>query len=329
MIRLAVALAAWLLPAAPGHAGDAPAFSLPVACGFGPAADCYVQNYVDLDPGPGFADPTCGPLGYDGDRGTDLAVRTLVELRAGVPVLAAADGTVRAIRDGEPDHAGLDHDPAAARDRAAGNAVVLDHGGGWETQYSHLRRGSVAVRPGERVRRGQRIGLMGLSGNTQFPHLEFAVRREGVPVDPFTGRPAGGGCGPGGESLWAEEAEASLAYRAGGLLALGLAGERPDLLAALSGAYAAAPEPQAGALVGWAVAWGLRAGDRETLILRAPDGRILAERRAEIPGNKARWFGFAGTRMPGGIPPGAYALTYRVDRKGRAVIEAERTVAID
>ncbi|WP_247877773.1 M23 family metallopeptidase [Azospirillum thiophilum] len=51
----------------------------------------------------------------------------------------------------------------------AGNAVVVDHGNGWETQYSHLKRGSVAVRPGVRVEAGTVLGQIGLSGRTEFP----------------------------------------------------------------------------------------------------------------------------------------------------------------
>ncbi len=321
MRRLLPLLLLWALPA---QAQEGPLFALPLDCDF--QTLCYVQNYVDLDPGPGFADPTCGPLGYDGDRGTDLAVPTLPDLKRGIPVVAAADGLVAATRDGEPEHFGLDYDPEAIRGREAGNAVRLDHGGGWETQYNHLRRGSVAVRPGERVRRGQRLGLMGLSGRTQFPHLEFAVRRDGGAVDPFTGRALGGGCGPGGTPLWTADAAAALSYRAGGLLELGFATERPALVAALSGTYAAEAAADPPALVGWAAAWGLRAGDRETLVLTDPAGGVIAERTAEIPQNKARWFSFSGTRRPAaGWSSGTYRLDYRIERDGAPLVAASET----
>jgi D-3-phosphoglycerate dehydrogenase len=45
--------------------------------------------------------------------------------------------------------------------RECGNGVVIAHEDGWETQYCHMRRGSVAVQPGERVARGQTLGLVG------------------------------------------------------------------------------------------------------------------------------------------------------------------------
>ena len=43
---------------------------------------------------------------------------------------------------------------------AGGNGVVIDHGGGWISQYSHLRSGSVRVHPGDRVSAGQPLGLV-------------------------------------------------------------------------------------------------------------------------------------------------------------------------
>ncbi len=63
-----------------------------------------------------------------------------------------------------------------------GRLVVLDHGAGLQTTYSHL---SVAlVNPGEEVEPGQVIGRIGNSGWSTGPHLFFEVRRNGVPIDP-------------------------------------------------------------------------------------------------------------------------------------------------
>ena len=74
---------------------------LPVECAFG--SICSVQNYVDLDPGPGRLDPGCGRLSYDGHDGTDFRVRDLIAMEEGVRVVAAADGVVKATRDGMAD----------------------------------------------------------------------------------------------------------------------------------------------------------------------------------------------------------------------------------
>jgi murein DD-endopeptidase MepM/ murein hydrolase activator NlpD len=298
-----------------------PQLELPVACAIGAA--CVVQNYVDQDPGPGARDHACGTLSYDGHKGTDIRVAGQPEMAAGVAVLAAAPGVVRALRDGEADGAG----GRAGAD--AGNAVVLDHGGGWESQYSHLRRGSVAVAVGERVAAGTRLGLIGWSGRAEFPHLEFALRHQGRAIDPFTGAAAGSGCGRGGAPLWSPAAQAALAYQAGGLLRAGFAAEAPGLARALDGAYDAPPNTQSPALVFWAVAWGLRQGDRETIRLFAPDGRVLAEDRGELPRNKAQWLRYLGKKNKGaGFPPGRYRGEYRVTRDTETVVEVVRVLEL-
>lgn len=333
--RLAVFVAVLLgaLPAVAAAAG-APRLGLPVACDM--SRNCFVQNYVDQDPGPGAQDYTCGPLTYDGHDGTDIRVRSESEFRSGVAVLAAADGVVRAVRDSMPDISFRDRAAAALQGLEAGNGVVLDHGDGWRTQYSHLRRGSIAVTPGQRVAAGTPLGLVGLSGMTEFPHLHFSVRHRGVTLDPFTGRPPGSGCAAGNRdgALWDPAARDALAYRAGGLLAAGFATQAPTLEAALDGAYDAPPGRDAPALVFWAAAWGLRAGDRETLRLTAPDGSVLAETSTEMPGDKAQWIRFAGHRLrQGAWPPGRYRGEYRVLRGPAAapttVVDVARELDIE
>ena len=305
---------------APGAAAQAPPqLELPVDCEIGAA--CVVQNYVDQDPGPGARDHTCGPLSYDGHKGTDIRVPGRPEMAAGVAVLAAAAGVVRVAHDGEADV------PTSLTGPDAGNAVVLDHGDGWVSQYSHLRQGSIAVAVGTRVAIGTRLGLIGWSGRAEFPHLDFVLRHDGRTIDPFSGTPAGEGCGRGGAPLWSPAAQAALAYQAGGLLRAGFAAKAPGLAGTLDGAYDAPPDTQAPALVFWAVAWGLREGDRETIRLIGPDGRIRAEASGALPRNQAQWLRYAAHKRPiSGFPPGRYRGEYRVTRGGKIVAEAVRVV---
>lgn len=109
----------------------------------------------------------------------------------GAQVLAVGDGTVVAARDGQDEHKPLEGQPeptSLSLDGLFGNYVVIDLGGGNFAGYAHLGRGSVAVKPGETVKRGQAIGLLGQSGNSAAPHLHFQVANaptfegsEGVP----------------------------------------------------------------------------------------------------------------------------------------------------
>lgn len=64
-----------------------------------------------------------------------------------------------------------------------GNLIVIDHGNGYRTYYAHLSR--IFVRIGESVARGQRIGLVGNTGNSTGPHLHFEIRYRNVPRNPI------------------------------------------------------------------------------------------------------------------------------------------------
>lgn len=64
-----------------------------------------------------------------------------------------------------------------------GNIVVIDHGNGFATAYAHQSR--ILVRAGQRVARGERIGLVGSTGASTGPHLHFETRVNGTPVDPL------------------------------------------------------------------------------------------------------------------------------------------------
>ena len=85
----------------------------------------------------------------------------------GSRVFATADGRVKEI----------------ATRSTAGRTIVIDHGNGYETSYSHLL--AVKVRRGQEVRRGDIIGLSGNTGLSIAPHLHYEVRHNGMRVDPI------------------------------------------------------------------------------------------------------------------------------------------------
>ena len=108
------------------------------------------------------------------------------------PVLAPGAGTVVSAESGEPDwevgRTSLPDSMVLARPVALfGNHVVIDHGNGEFSLLAHLRRGSVVVRQGERVRQGQAVGRVGFSGSVYTIHTHYQLQRgpeydaEGVP----------------------------------------------------------------------------------------------------------------------------------------------------
>ena len=163
-----------------------------------PMADLFYGAYLDHDPGGGARDHTCGSKAYDGHTGVDILLRNFQVQDSGVPVIAAADGTVSWVRDGYPDRSTTWYDGGGY-----GNAVEISHPGGLSTIYGHLRLGSIAVKLGDTVQRGALLGLVGSSGMSNWPHLHFEVRKGGVALPPFAGE-----CSPT-KSRWAKQ----LAYQ--------------------------------------------------------------------------------------------------------------------
>lgn len=120
----------------------------------------------------------------------------------GAPLLAVADATVLRASDRRRDHLSRNSWPAAlyqllieasVRDLGGagavlGNHLVLDLGDGRHALYAHLRRGSLAVRPGERVRAGQLLARCGNSGNSTEPHVHFQLM-DGPDPDTARGLP--------------------------------------------------------------------------------------------------------------------------------------------
>lgn len=312
-----------------GVAGGLPAlagppFAKPVDCRLGET--CFIQQYVDRDPGPGAADFTCGPLSYDGHDGTDFALPSLAAMQDGVAVLAVAAGTVLAVRDGMADIASNAPDAPDIDGRECGNGVLIDHAGGWQSQYCHLRRGSVLVAPGDAVAVGAPLGLVGLSGQTEFPHLHLTLRHEGTTVDPFLPDPAATCGSPAGDTLW----DRAIPYVAGDLIDIGFATAVPDYAAIRAGQDS--PDrlaPSAPALVLWAYAFGGRAGDRVILQIEGPRGAVI-DHSEVLERNQAQFFRAAGRRQSGsgGWPEGSYTGIARVQRDGAVLAERQVTLRI-
>ncbi|NJL46453.1 MAG: M23 family metallopeptidase [Leptolyngbyaceae cyanobacterium SM2_5_2] len=118
------------------------------------AGQIEVSSEFGLRPNP------FGRGGYEVHGGIDFAGPV------GQPILATAEGIV----------------VKASYDRGYGNHVQIDHGYSYETLYAHLSR--LQVKVGDRVQRGDVIGLLGSTGRSSGPHLHYGVYRNGRAINP-------------------------------------------------------------------------------------------------------------------------------------------------
>ncbi len=91
---------------------------------------------------------------------------------AGTPIVAADSGYVALV---------------GSSDTGYGKYVVIDHGNGFQTLYAHFS--IFYVKPGQSVRKGEVIGLMGSTGRSTGPHLHFEIRKDGIQRNPLNWLP--------------------------------------------------------------------------------------------------------------------------------------------
>lgn len=304
-IAAALALGFGLAFSLPGWA-QTPSFQVPIDCE-GPDT-CWIYQYVDRDPGPGWADYFGGSRSYDGHKGTDFGITGYPVMEQGIDVVAAADGVVGGVRDGMADSGFGTLDMDAVGDQSCGNAVRLEHGDGWATLYCHLKNGSVSVAEGQEVKAGEVLGLIGQSGAAEFPHVQFTVLKDREPVDPFSSEPE--------NLLWADPKEPLLRYPIAKIYNHGFADGGVDWGDLQNGAHREKGFPaDAEALVMWMEVFGVEEGDELTMVLTAPDGTIVVEHQEVLEKAQIRLVRFAGRNKPDdGWLPGVYNSVYSVVR---------------
>jgi murein DD-endopeptidase MepM/ murein hydrolase activator NlpD len=129
----------------------------------------------------------------------------------GNDALAVGDGIVSAVKDGIPENVpgATSRAVPITMDTIGGNHVIVNLGDGVYAFYAHLQPGSIKVAIGDKVRRGQVLGLVGNSGNSTEPHLHFHLSDANSPL----------GCEGLPYAFTAFEVESRLASLAGGTMA--------------------------------------------------------------------------------------------------------------
>lgn len=304
---------------APSALAQKPSFIMPIDCTLD--EDCWVVNYVDMNPGEKAEDFRCGPKTYDAHKGTDFALRSRKEMKDGVNVLAARAGTVERFRDGENDDvkSAADIETIKELQKECGNGIYIDHGSAIKTVYCHMKEGSIKVAIGDKVEAGDIIGQVGQSGMAEFPHLHFGILWENGVMDPYTGLTNTDGCGGHKQSLWKNPDD--MFYSPVSIYDGGFDIQAPDFKAIEEGQeqsskITADPEK---AFLFWAAFYGVQEGDQITMRITDELGRQFASRNITQDKTRARQYYFVGRPLKGReLPIGKYIGTVTLEREGMA-----------
>jgi hypothetical protein len=294
--------------------------AFPVECR--PGQTCFIQQYVDMGEGDTVKDPFCRYASYQGHNGTDIRLLRLPDLNRKISVIAAQDGVVAGVRNSMKDRLVTDEaSRKAIAGRECGNGVLLEHKEGWTTQYCHMARGSIKVRQGQTVSKGQELGFIGLSGLTEFPHLEFVVRKGGGIVDPFSGKAKESGCRNApvraDQSLWSPELFSQLPQQGTQILDIGLAGQAVERSALLQGHYPLLPFAGDQAIVVWGWMINVQKDDQLFMHLEGPDGVHLSQIMTTFPSNKATFVAYGGKKR--NILAGVWQGRVELRRNGQPI----------
>ncbi|MBL0318313.1 MAG: M23 family metallopeptidase [Alphaproteobacteria bacterium] len=310
----------------------APQFGMPIQCEYG--KECFIQKYVDLNPSKNmYMDYMCGTLSSEGHNGTDFRLRDFTDLQKNVPVVAAEAGVVKAMRDGMEDVTVTSIDVNSLNGMYCGNAVLITHKDGYETQYCHMKKGSINVQKDTKVEKGDIIGYVGLSGDTEYPHLHFSLRHKENDVDPFVGDYVPfAGCDKARYPLWDKATLQKLTYIPTGLLNAWYFSEVPKAYEARNGVYQSINKMNTDTtlLVFATDLFGAQKGDVLHMEIRNPKKAVIIEDTHTFDSPKAQFFHFIGKyRKAEPWLFGKYVGSVKLTRNGKTIFESDKNLMVE
>lgn len=267
MVKLCQFILLFLITLPFTRATQAIELRFPVACQI--MNNCWISNHVDLNDKIGaISDYKCEAKATDNNKSTHIALNSMNAVSQNIPVVASAGGVV---------------DFAGNGGGFCGTRVTITHDKGWKTNYCHLNSQNLSVQSGQTVQTGQVLSSIGMTGQTQWPHLSFSVLRNGMIFDPFSGRSSIEGCARDADKpLWIDGINPP--YEPAAVINAGFTVGFASNQSILNGTATAATKIDAKTpqLSLWSLLLNLRRGDRIELTVQTPTGRILNEIKQTI-----------------------------------------------
>jgi hypothetical protein len=208
--------------------------------------------------------------------------------------------------------------------------MVIDHQGGLSSQYCHLKKGSLSVRSGSQIRKGERIGSIGSSGVAEFPHVHLSIRQDGKLVDPLTGKALENEahvCGDLSGSLLDIASKEALVKPTVAILDIGLSGAPPELSNLVRTGGPPLATGRSNSTIAWLWAINVDAGSRFRIKMVGPDEATLIDHTTTaLPRRKANYLAYVGRKV--GVKTGAYRLTVEITNGEKQIASKVRSFAV-
>ena len=285
----------------------------PLDCELGD--NCWISNLPRHHWQNRQVDFRCGPNTYRDHKGTDFALKDYKQMQKGVKVLAPFDGVVRGLRDNITDISVKDVGKGAVEGIECGNGIVISNGE-YEAQLCHLKKKSLTVVKGQSIKAGEVLGLVGLSGNTEYPHLHMSLRKNSRELDPFYGELDS--CGLTPKSMWKDAQKMDEHAKTGVVYNYGFTFKEADARKIRSGEYTHIQPNRPEAIVGFVDIFSVNKGDEIILSIVDSSNATIIKRKHKFSKYQARYFFFVGKKLGGKKLSGKHILviTYKHSKGG-------------
>jgi hypothetical protein len=295
----------------------------PLDCKLG--ENCWISNLPRHFLQEKQVDFRCGPKTYDDHKGTDFALQNYTQMLDGVKVLAPFDGVIKGIRDNVPDISIKELGKNAVKGIECGNGVVIANEE-YEAQLCHLKEASLTVKKGQNVKAGDVIGFVGLSGQTEYPHLHISLRKNSNEIDPFYGDQVD--CGNEPLSMWKDDKKMDLHAKTGVVYNYGFAFDSTNIDQIRKDQHIKIQPDLPHSLVGYVDIFSVDKGDKLVLSISDNLNNTIIKREHEFGKYQARYFFYIGKSLRGQKMSGKFKLNVKYYHKNGDIDKFSKDIVL-